>query len=112
MKKEELIKKAAERGVVLDEAQAEKYTELSDEELDNLSVSGGGCGTPDGKKIDDKTYAAKCAYFNRKNNTPITVTYCIYCTNAETQLEGSFPHNFTVAYCQCREAFPEYWQGR
>jgi hypothetical protein len=41
MKKDELIKKAAERGITLDETQAEKYINLSDEELENLEISGG-----------------------------------------------------------------------
>jgi hypothetical protein len=40
MKKSELIKKAAERGITLDETQAEKYINLSDEELEN--IAGGG----------------------------------------------------------------------
>jgi rubrerythrin len=37
MKKDDLIKLAAARGITLSAAQAEKYTELSDEELENLS---------------------------------------------------------------------------
>jgi DNA-directed RNA polymerase subunit RPC12/RpoP len=41
MKKEDLIKKAAERGMTITEEQAEKYVNLSDEELENLDVSGG-----------------------------------------------------------------------
>jgi hypothetical protein len=46
MKKEDLIKKARERGITIDETQAEKYITLSDEELANLAVSGGGCNPP------------------------------------------------------------------
>ncbi|MDR0975050.1 MAG: hypothetical protein LBL80_05110 [Ruminococcus sp.] len=41
MKKETLIKKAAERGITLTESQAEKYVSISDEELENLDISGG-----------------------------------------------------------------------
>ncbi|MDR0975056.1 MAG: hypothetical protein LBL80_05140 [Ruminococcus sp.] len=44
MKKEELIKKAAERGIDIDETAAEKLLHLSDEELAN--IAGGGCGDP------------------------------------------------------------------
>ncbi|MDR0974265.1 MAG: hypothetical protein LBL80_01080 [Ruminococcus sp.] len=41
MKKEELIKKAASHGITLDDISAEKYKNLSDEELANLDISGG-----------------------------------------------------------------------
>jgi rubrerythrin len=40
MKKDDLIKLAADRGINLSEKQAEKYTELSDEELENLAGGG------------------------------------------------------------------------
>jgi DNA-directed RNA polymerase subunit RPC12/RpoP len=43
MKKEDLIKKAAERGITLDETQAEKYINLSDEELENIAGGVGLC---------------------------------------------------------------------
>ncbi|MDR0904495.1 MAG: hypothetical protein LBM59_07675 [Ruminococcus sp.] len=41
MKKEELIKKAAERGITLTDEQAEKFSVLSDEQLEGFAVSGG-----------------------------------------------------------------------
>jgi hypothetical protein len=41
MVKEEIIKKAAEQGITLDETQAEYCINLSDEELEKLTVSGG-----------------------------------------------------------------------
>ncbi|MDR0904502.1 MAG: hypothetical protein LBM59_07710 [Ruminococcus sp.] len=41
MKKEDLIKKARERGITLTDEQAEKYINLSEEELENI-VGGGG----------------------------------------------------------------------
>ncbi|MDR0904499.1 MAG: hypothetical protein LBM59_07695 [Ruminococcus sp.] len=40
MTKEDLIKKAAARGITLTETEAEKYLNLSDEELEN--IAGGG----------------------------------------------------------------------
>jgi predicted Zn-ribbon and HTH transcriptional regulator len=43
MKKEDLIKKAAERGITIDETQAEKYINLSDEELENIAGGWGVC---------------------------------------------------------------------
>jgi hypothetical protein len=67
MKTEELIKKAAERGVTLDEATAEKYCNLSDEELANLDISGGGCKnpTPTSKRIiDNLDEAATCIHYD------------------------------------------------
>jgi hypothetical protein len=39
MKKEEILAKALDRGIILSDEQAENYTKLTDEEL--LSVSGG-----------------------------------------------------------------------
>ncbi|MDR0987604.1 MAG: hypothetical protein LBL98_07945 [Ruminococcus sp.] len=56
MKKEELIKKAARRGIAVTEAQAEKLTALTDEELENIA---GGRGmkisTGEKKYTDDRT---------------------------------------------------------
>jgi hypothetical protein len=56
VKKEELIKKAARRGIAVTEAQAEKLTALTDEELENIA---GGRGmkisTGEKKYTDDRT---------------------------------------------------------
>ncbi|MDR0974267.1 MAG: hypothetical protein LBL80_01090 [Ruminococcus sp.] len=69
MKKEDLIKKAAERGITLDEATAENYSNLSDEELANLDISGG-CGkgyTEPYIGMGDE--AVNCTYYeNSKGN--------------------------------------------
>jgi hypothetical protein len=46
LKKEFIIKKAAEQGYSITEEQAEKFSTLSDEELENLNLAGGGCGDP------------------------------------------------------------------
>ncbi|MDR0987622.1 MAG: hypothetical protein LBL98_08035 [Ruminococcus sp.] len=53
MKKETLIKLAAERGVKLDESQADKYLELSDEDLENLEAAGGVCNFDTGYEEDE-----------------------------------------------------------
>ncbi|MDR0987613.1 MAG: hypothetical protein LBL98_07990 [Ruminococcus sp.] len=77
MKKEELIKKAAERGFALSELQAEKLTELTDEELENLDISGGGCGSgmanaiaPYPGKIVDLTAYLTCGLYEPKDDQP------------------------------------------
>jgi hypothetical protein len=75
MKKEDLMKKAAERGITLSEEQAEKYATLSDEELENIDVSGGASVCPpdnpascfgpvygDGRILLDGNYYYHCAY--------------------------------------------------
>jgi hypothetical protein len=58
VKKEDLIKKAAERGIAIDETTAEKYINLSDEELANLDISGGCTGSPFSKVTRDN-YCSK-----------------------------------------------------
>ncbi|MDR0975055.1 MAG: hypothetical protein LBL80_05135 [Ruminococcus sp.] len=56
MKKEELIAKAHERGITIDEAQVEKYVKLSDEELD--TIAGGAGRTPVfGEMVYDDSFA-------------------------------------------------------
>jgi bacteriocin-like protein len=63
MKKEDLIKKAAERGITLDETQAEKYITLSDEELENISGGGSNlCGFK--QEITDGNKALTCKYYS------------------------------------------------
>ncbi|MDR0975049.1 MAG: hypothetical protein LBL80_05105 [Ruminococcus sp.] len=65
MKKEELIKKAAERGVTLSEEQAEKYLTLSDEELANIA-GGGSCV----KRDDIPQNSIRIDYPNHGYNCP------------------------------------------
>jgi hypothetical protein len=70
MKTDELIQKAAERGLTIDKETAEKYINLSDEELANLNIAGG-----EEDKCSEKTYAEisnlneaeRCTYFEAKN---------------------------------------------
>ncbi|MDR0975048.1 MAG: hypothetical protein LBL80_05100 [Ruminococcus sp.] len=62
MKKDDLIKLAASRGITINEEQAEKFTELSDEELENLA-SGGGCiYKPDGGVLGKQYDCRSCGY--------------------------------------------------
>ncbi|MDR0975045.1 MAG: hypothetical protein LBL80_05085 [Ruminococcus sp.] len=101
MKKEDLIKKAAERGITLDEAQAEKYISLSDEELENLAVAGGGIcdkdpepqsmadcvGTkPSGKRYIKEPWKAKdfCGHYSMSRSRSAGVSYCEQCENSYT----------------------------
>jgi hypothetical protein len=67
MKKEDLIKKAAERGITIDETQAEKYINLSDEELENLEVSGG-CGG--GTELTEEEKNRQCPSGVRRRDFP------------------------------------------
>ncbi|MDR0903699.1 MAG: hypothetical protein LBM59_03620 [Ruminococcus sp.] len=69
MKKEELIRRAAEHGISIDETQAEKYINLSDEELENLEISGGACGDPPPPhQLFPVERAANCAYYEKTGN--------------------------------------------
>jgi hypothetical protein len=68
MKKEELIRRAAERGITIDETQAEKYVNLSDEELANLEIAGGCGGNPPAYQLVPKDQAANCAYYEKTGN--------------------------------------------
>ncbi|MDR0987523.1 MAG: hypothetical protein LBL98_07530 [Ruminococcus sp.] len=72
MKAEDIMKKAAERGITIDAAESEKYVNLSDEELENLSVSGG-CPK------DVNTSAPPVG--NCPKKSPPTVNYCEECDN-------------------------------
>ncbi|MDR0975054.1 MAG: hypothetical protein LBL80_05130 [Ruminococcus sp.] len=83
MKKEDLIKKAAERGITIDETQADKYISLSDEELANLDIAGGKCArynsnyglTVYGEEADG------CPYFEFKGSS--SEISCFHCANAD-----------------------------
>ncbi|MDR0904208.1 MAG: hypothetical protein LBM59_06210 [Ruminococcus sp.] len=77
MKKEYIIKKAAECGITMDEKTADKYVNLSEEELENLDISGGACGDGNAKTETDKTETAKNAnltYDPRRSNNIKTAT--------------------------------------
>lgn len=71
MKTDELIKKAAKHGLIIDAATADNYVDLSDEELENLDISGGDnkCGgDKDGAKIANlKDDAENCPHFEVAN---------------------------------------------
>jgi hypothetical protein len=85
MNKEYLIKKAAEHGITLDETTAEKYTNLTDEELDNLQIAGGCGGGSELPSLNDQMeeLAAKCPDYDPTywavNNGK---TSCKYCSHA------------------------------
>ncbi|MDR0904494.1 MAG: hypothetical protein LBM59_07670 [Ruminococcus sp.] len=68
MKKDELIAKARERGIEITDEQADKYITLSDEELENLAVTGGGlfCNGPKYKLVPNEK-AETCEYFDAAN---------------------------------------------
>ncbi|MDR0975053.1 MAG: hypothetical protein LBL80_05125 [Ruminococcus sp.] len=94
MKKEDLIKKAAERGITLDETQAEKYINLSDEELENIASGGSGpCGFK--QKVDPKK-AINCIYYVLCNDG--TVRTCYNCAHADSERDDWAGSSFTL-YC-------------
>ncbi|MDR0903698.1 MAG: hypothetical protein LBM59_03615 [Ruminococcus sp.] len=100
MNKESLLKKARERGITLDETQAEKYVNLSDEELENLAVSGG-CGDPPADTriwgddlypstmivINDPNRAASCCEFAQPRTGTI-VRSCEDCSSRAQALHN------------------------
>jgi hypothetical protein len=77
MKKEDIIKKAAERGITIDDTQAEKYIILSDEELANLEASGGCKKEFRTDEQIDISRAASCGLFTAKSGSSgVTCTNC------------------------------------
>jgi hypothetical protein len=97
MNTDDLIKKAAERGIALDRETAEKYTSLSDEELANLDISGGAGDCNESKlyPIGDMIKEAEnCPYFEL-NNTDITTRKCIRCKYIATGTR-----NYTQSFCK------------
>ncbi|MDR0904209.1 MAG: hypothetical protein LBM59_06215 [Ruminococcus sp.] len=95
MKTEDIIKKASERGIILNETAAEKYIALSDEELTNLAVAGG-------KDCNDAYYviedleeeAKKCLYFEPSNKN-LTTRKCNRCKYVAIN-----PSDYSKAYCK------------
>ncbi|MDR0975046.1 MAG: hypothetical protein LBL80_05090 [Ruminococcus sp.] len=80
MKKDELIKKAAEHGITIDETQAEKYLNLSDEELANLEIAGGKCGEIPPYQSVPNEKAATCPYYERSRDALRNA--CQFCKHA------------------------------
>jgi hypothetical protein len=76
VKKEDLIKKAAERGIAIDETTAEKYIELSDEELANLEASGGCKKEFRTDEQKERMRAVNCSLFVAKSGSSGVI-----CTN-------------------------------
>jgi hypothetical protein len=87
VKKDELIKKAAERGITIDETQAEKYINLSDEQLTAVA---GGAGTPPtfgeveyengGVEINNPDFAAMiCGEWSADPEYPSSTHNCWSC---------------------------------
>jgi hypothetical protein len=110
MKKEDLIKRAREHGITLSETQAEKYINLSDEELENLAVAG---GTPCTSKIGFKKHvqypkrAQVCKYFEL-NNTYFGAPNCEGCKHAEVEsVWDGFGNPAISIYCTEYDA----WDG-
>ncbi|MDR0987623.1 MAG: hypothetical protein LBL98_08040 [Ruminococcus sp.] len=99
MKKEELIKKAAERGITLNEEQAESYINLSDEELENLAVSGGCFDFLIKYDTPEETMRKKaggCSYYEDAKKMPHRS--CLNCTKF-FEYEAGPDHTHTI-YCQ------------
>ncbi|MDR0904498.1 MAG: hypothetical protein LBM59_07690 [Ruminococcus sp.] len=104
MKKEDLIKKAHERGIAIDETQADKYIALSDDELENLAVAGG-CNEKYRHKLDNINYAQTCTKFvsAKPSNEGLK---CTYCTHFDTiTLMPSLDIPIVQNYCLCAEAW-------
>ncbi|MDR0904501.1 MAG: hypothetical protein LBM59_07705 [Ruminococcus sp.] len=98
MKKSDLIKKAAEQGVALTEEQAEKYVNLSDEELENLDIAGGGfCGFK--KEITDGNKALTCRYYS-VFDPKRSVQICGNCSHARIDSE-----TLSSLWCTLEEAW-------
>jgi hypothetical protein len=98
MKKEELIKKAAERGITIDETTAEKYVNLSDEELENLDVSGGGCTGSPFSKVSRDNFCSK--YVKGWDINLPTCKPCELCSKSLPVNDGTNP---TYCVYQCSE---------
>ncbi|MDR0987621.1 MAG: hypothetical protein LBL98_08030 [Ruminococcus sp.] len=84
MKKETLIKLAAERGITLNEEQAESYINLTDEELENIAGAG--------KYVKDLfpiygTEANRCNSYKPKEYDE-TDMKCCYCEFYITKTDG------------------------
>jgi hypothetical protein len=91
MKKYDLIKKARERGITIDETQAEKYITLSDEELANLEISGG-CGPDKDTTIDKHNCPRGVKQYYRYKGTEA----CSYCGYMD------ITHGNMVTYYACK----------
>jgi hypothetical protein len=98
MKKEDLIKKAAERGIAIDETQAEKYVNLSDEELAN--IAGGGSNLCGFKHEVNGKNANSCRFYV-PGATDSTTRSCYNCMNAVAERKG----DGFVLYCTKEEAW-------
>ncbi|MDR0987606.1 MAG: DUF2624 domain-containing protein [Ruminococcus sp.] len=97
MKKEELIKLAAQRGVTLTETQAEKYASISDEELENITGGGLICGFK--REITDGNKALSCSYYS-VSDPKKAVQICGNCSRAVIDSE-----TLTGLYCTFEEAW-------
>ncbi|MDR0975052.1 MAG: hypothetical protein LBL80_05120 [Ruminococcus sp.] len=99
MKKETLIKKAAEHGITLDEMQAEKYLNLSDEELANIAGGTNDCGrVKDGRRLFVNE-APGCKYFV-PGRLGVEAN-CRVCEHSESILEKYE----WIYYCKNQETF-------
>jgi bacteriocin-like protein len=78
MKKEDLIKRAAAQGITLTEEQAEKYINLSDEELANIAGGGSGPCRND-RRVLDGNEAPNCPYYKDAQPIPSHAVHCGFC---------------------------------
>jgi hypothetical protein len=92
MKKEELIAKAAERGITLSEEQAEKYINLSDEELENIAGGGDDSWCPKEKpfNIYDELVKVACNCSSYLSSGKVNIRTCTNCQHfvSVTEVEG------------------------
>jgi hypothetical protein len=86
MKKEDLIKHAAARGITLSETQAEKYINLSDEELENIAGGTASCTEKKGFRhyVQYPKRAQVCRFFEF-NNTYVGAPNCQGCKHADVE---------------------------
>ncbi|MDR0904497.1 MAG: hypothetical protein LBM59_07685 [Ruminococcus sp.] len=97
MKKEDLIKMARERGIEIDETQADKYITLSDEELENLAVAGGidRCQPSKGSvRVEDVNKGKRCSSYSKKDDENDGT--CLSCKHSERV------YAYPMSYCYCK----------
>ncbi|MDR0975051.1 MAG: hypothetical protein LBL80_05115 [Ruminococcus sp.] len=110
MKKETLIKKAAERGITLTESQAEKYLALSEDELANIAGGANDCtqktNLPDCfgmvkdhkiEIINEAAAAAYCGLFSPEIKNPSN-NFCSNCASSVYKFGSYWCTNSRIVY--------------
>ncbi|MDR0987616.1 MAG: hypothetical protein LBL98_08005 [Ruminococcus sp.] len=111
MTKEAIIEKAAARNIILSEEAAEQYVNLSEEELENLAVSGG-CGggsstepAVSSKIIPDPVAQIKtCPFYERESYYPNKSEYNNSCDSCKYK-SFTVKMTGTAYYCNNKDAF-------